>query len=51
MPHFRFIHLFGFAVLAAFFAVSSAQAHHGWGWATDEEFEERMSGWLKRSDW
>lgn len=39
MPHFRFIHRLGFAVLAAFFAVSSVQAHHGWGWATDEEFE------------
>ncbi|MDL0433611.1 DUF6152 family protein [Marinobacter sp. TBZ242] len=39
MPHVRFFHLLCFAVLAAFFAASTAQAHHGWAWATDEEFE------------
>lgn len=33
---------FWFAVLAfasAAFLMHSAAAHHGWGWATDEEFE------------
>ncbi len=39
MPHFRFIRLLGFAVLAVFLAASAAQAHHGWAWATGEEFE------------
>ncbi len=39
MPHVRFTHLLGFAVLAAFLAASAAQAHHGWAWATGEEFE------------
>lgn len=39
MPHLRFTYLLGFAVLAAFLATSAAQAHHGWAWATDEEFE------------
>ena len=39
MPHVRFIYLLCFAVLAAFLAASAAQAHHGWAWATDEEFE------------
>lgn len=39
MPHLRFTYLLGFAVLAAFFAASTAQAHHGWAWATGEEFE------------
>lgn len=39
MPHVRFTYLLGFAVLAAFLAASTAQAHHGWAWATGEEFE------------
>lgn len=39
MPHLRFTDLFSFAVLAAFLAASTAQAHHGWAWATGEEFE------------
>ncbi|WP_449284641.1 DUF6152 family protein [Marinobacter sp. PE14] len=39
MPQFRFTYLMCLAFLAAFFAASAAQAHHGWAWATDEEFE------------
>jgi hypothetical protein len=39
MPDLRFTHLFGFAVVAALLFATAAQAHHGWGWATDEEFE------------
>ncbi|MBO6851571.1 MAG: hypothetical protein JJ867_14100 [Marinobacter sp.] len=39
MPQFRFYYLLCFAVLAALLAASAAQAHHGWAWATDEEFE------------
>lgn len=39
MPQLRFIDLLCFAVLATFFAASTVQAHHGWAWATDEEFE------------
>ncbi|MFL1405870.1 DUF6152 family protein [Marinobacter sp. M1N3S26] len=39
MPQLRFAYLLCFAVLAAFLATSAAQAHHGWAWATDEEFE------------
>lgn len=39
MPHVHFTYLLGFAFLAAFMAISTAQAHHGWAWATDEEFE------------
>ncbi|MEP1217443.1 MAG: DUF6152 family protein [Marinobacter sp.] len=39
MPQFRFTYLLCFAVLTAFLAASAAQAHHGWAWATDEEFE------------
>lgn len=39
MPHVRFTYLLGLAVLAAFLAASGAQAHHGWAWATGEEFE------------
>jgi hypothetical protein len=39
MPQLRFTYLVCFAVLAAFLAASAAQAHHGWAWATDEEFE------------
>ncbi len=39
MPQLRFTYLLCFAVLAAFLAASAAQAHHGWAWATDEEFE------------
>lgn len=27
------------AIAAALFLAHSALAHHGWGWATDEEFE------------
>ncbi|KPQ00066.1 DUF6152 family protein [Marinobacter sp. HL-58] len=39
MPQLRFIYLLRFAVLAAFLAAPAVQAHHGWAWATDEEFE------------
>lgn len=39
MPHVHFFRLLGFSVLAAFLTVSVAQAHHGWAWATGEEFE------------
>ncbi|WP_150910364.1 DUF6152 family protein [Marinobacter halotolerans] len=39
MPQIRFSQLLGFAVLTVFLAASGAQAHHGWAWATDEEFE------------
>ncbi len=39
MPQLRFTYLMCFVVLTAFLAASSAQAHHGWAWATDEEFE------------
>jgi len=39
MPHVRFTHLLGFAFLVAVLAASAAHAHHGWAWATDEEFE------------
>ncbi|MDX1559476.1 MAG: DUF6152 family protein [Marinobacter sp.] len=39
MAQFRFTYLMCFGVLAAFLATSAAQAHHGWAWATDEEFE------------
>ena len=39
MPHLRFTHLLGFAFLVAVLAASAAHAHHGWAWATDEEFE------------
>ena len=39
MPHVRFTQLLCFAVLVAILAASTAQAHHGWAWATDEEFE------------
>lgn len=39
MLQLRFINLLCFAVLAALLTTSAAQAHHGWAWATDEEFE------------
>lgn len=39
MLKLRFNYLLCFAVLAAFLAASAAQAHHGWAWATEEEFE------------
>ncbi len=39
MPFFRLSHLLCFSFFAAFLAASTAQAHHGWAWATDEEFE------------
>lgn len=39
MSQLRFTYLLCFAVLAAFLAASAVQAHHGWAWATDEEFE------------
>lgn len=39
MPQFRFIYQLCLLFFAALFATSSAQAHHGWAWATDEEFE------------
>jgi membrane protein implicated in regulation of membrane protease activity len=39
MPQVRFAQSLAFAVLAVFLAASGAQAHHGWAWATDEEFE------------
>ena len=39
MPQLRFIFLLSTAVFAVFLATSTAQAHHGWAWATDEEFE------------
>ncbi|MCL7943693.1 DUF6152 family protein [Marinobacter sp. ATCH36] len=39
MPQLRFTYLLCFAVLAAVLTASAAQAHHGWAWATDEEFE------------
>lgn len=39
MPQLRSVYLLCFAVLATFLAASAAQAHHGWAWATDEEFE------------
>ncbi len=39
MLQLRFTYLLCFAVLGAFLATSAAQAHHGWAWATDEEFE------------
>ncbi|WP_458735113.1 hypothetical protein [Zobellella taiwanensis] len=28
-----------FALVACLFLVQGAWAHHGWGWATDEQFE------------
>jgi hypothetical protein len=28
-----------FALLTGFFLAQTVWAHHGWGWATDEEFE------------
>lgn len=39
MPQFRFNYLLCFAVLVSLHVASAAQAHHGWAWATDEEFE------------
>lgn len=39
MPQLRFNYLLCFAALAAFLTASGVQAHHGWAWATDEEFE------------
>ncbi|WP_372996697.1 DUF6152 family protein [Marinobacter sp.] len=39
MPQLRFTYLMCSAVIAAFLTASAAQAHHGWAWATDEEFE------------
>lgn len=39
MPQFRFIYQLCFLFIAALLATSAAQAHHGWAWATDEEFE------------
>lgn len=39
MPRFRLTYLLCTTVIAIFLAASAAQAHHGWAWATDEEFE------------
>lgn len=39
MLRFRFSYLMWLSCLTAFLAVSTAHAHHGWAWATDEEFE------------
>ena len=39
MPQLRFTYLICVAFLAALVVASAAQAHHGWAWATDEEFE------------
>lgn len=39
MPQLRVIGLPFSFVLIALLATSAAQAHHGWAWASDEEFE------------
>ncbi|SFR54466.1 hypothetical protein SAMN05216203_1285 [Marinobacter daqiaonensis] len=39
MLQLRFTCLLCFAVFAAFLATSAVHAHHGWAWASDEEFE------------
>lgn len=39
MPQLRFTYLLCFSAIVAFLTASAAQAHHGWAWATDEEFE------------
>ena len=39
------ITLFAGAAVVPLFAGTAARAHHGWGWATDEEFE-LIAAWL-----
>lgn len=39
MHQLRLAWLVGFAFIGCLLTVPFAQAHHGWAWATDEEFE------------
>jgi hypothetical protein len=45
MRQLRSVYLLGLIVLAHALAASFASAHHGWAWATDEEFE--ITGTIK----